>query len=80
MVMGDTQQGKPLSAGNWATADMPTLVLSGGKSEAFFHKAGDALAEILPNAQHRILKDQHHGSVVMSPDVVASEMIQFFKS
>lgn len=79
-IMGDTQRGKPLSASRWAAAGMPTLVLTGGKSEAFFHKAGDALAEVLPNAQHRILKDQHHGSVVMSPNVVASEMTQFFKA
>ena len=79
-IMGDTQRGKPLSASGWAAATMPTLVLTGGKSEAFFHKAGDALAEVLPNAQHRILKDQHHGSVVMSPDVVAFEITQFFKA
>jgi len=80
MVMGDTQRGKPLQASRWATAAMPTLVLTGGKSEAFFHKSGDALAEVLPNAQHRTLKDQHHGSVVMSPNVVASEITQFFKA
>jgi pimeloyl-ACP methyl ester carboxylesterase len=78
-VMGDTQRGKPLSKSHWATASMPTLVLTGGKSEAFFHKAGDAVAEVLPNANHKILKDQHHGSVVMSPNVVADKMIQFFK-
>jgi pimeloyl-ACP methyl ester carboxylesterase len=79
-IMGDTQQGKPLSKTRWAAANMPTLVLTGGKSEAFFHKAGDALAEVLPNAEHKILKDQHHGSAVMSPDVIASEMTQFFKA
>lgn len=78
-IMGDTQQGKPLFKSRWATANMPTLVLTGGKSEAFFHKAGDALAEVLPNAEHKILKDQHHGSAVMSPNVIASEMTQFFK-
>jgi hypothetical protein len=61
-IMGDTQRGKPLSKSRWVAANMPTLVLTGGKSEAFFHKTGDALAEVLPNAQHRILKDQHHGS------------------
>ena len=80
MVMGDTQRGKALLASRWVTATMPTLVLTGGKSEAFFHTGGDALAEVLPNAQHRILKDQHHGSVVMSPSVVASEITQFFKA
>ena len=80
MIMGDTQRGKQLPASRWATATMPTLVLTGGKSETFFHTGGDALAEVLPNAQHRILKDQHHGSVVMSPNVVASEITQFFKA
>ena len=79
-IMRDTQRGKPLAASRWTAADMPTLVLTGGKSEPFFHKAGEALAEVLPNAQHRILKDQHHGSVVMSPNVVASEITQFFKA
>ena len=80
MIMGDTQRGKPLPASRWAPAVMPTLVLTGGKSEAFFHTGGDALVEVLPNARHRILKDQHHGSVVMSPNVVASEIAQFFKA
>lgn len=80
MIMEDTQTGKPLPAGRWITATMPTLVLTGGKSEAFFHTGGDALAEVLPNAQHRILKDQHHGSVVMAPNVVASEITQFLKA
>lgn len=78
-VMAGTQGGTPLSKSRWATATMPTLVLTGGKSEAFFHTAGDALAEVLPNAKHKILKDQHHGSAVMSPNVIASEMTQFLK-
>lgn len=78
-IMSDTQQGKPLSKSRWVAASMHTLVLTGGKSETFFHKAGDTLAEVLPNAKHKILKDQDHGSAVMSPNVIASEMIQFFK-
>lgn len=79
-IMGNTQRGKPLPADRWVTASMPTLVMTGGKSEAFFHTGAKALAELLPDAQHRILKDQHHGSVVMSPNVVASEITQFFKA
>jgi pimeloyl-ACP methyl ester carboxylesterase len=78
-IMSDTQQGKPLSASRWSNANMPTLVLTGEKSEAFFHKTGDALAEVLSNAKHKILKDQHHGSVVMSPNVVVAEMTEFLK-
>ena len=79
-LMRDTQSGKPLSAARWAAAAMPTLVLTGEKSEGFFHKAGDALVEVLANAKHKILKDQHHGSVVMSPGVVVDEMTEFLKA
>lgn len=79
-ILGNTQQGKPLSADRWSAAKMPTLVLTGEKSETFFRKTGDSLSEVLPSAEHKILKDQHHGSVVMSPNVVASEMMQFFKA
>lgn len=79
-IMSDTQRGKPLPVNRWISAVMPTLVLTGEKSEAFFHTGAQALAEVLPNAQHRILKDQHHGSVVMSPKVVAAEITQFFKT
>ena len=78
-IMADTQKGKPLLAIRWTTASMPTLILTGGKSEPFFHKAGDALSEVLPNAKHKTLKDQHHGSVVMSPNVLASELARFLK-
>ena len=78
-IMNGSQRGKPLSKSQWAGASMPTLVLTGGKSEAFFHKAGDALAEVLTQAQHRMLKDQHYGSGVMSPEVVAAELAGFLK-
>jgi pimeloyl-ACP methyl ester carboxylesterase len=80
MIMSDTQRGKPLPVDRWVTAKAPTLVLTGGKSETFFHKGADALVKVLPDAQHRILKDQHHGSAVMSPNVIASEMAGFFKA
>lgn len=79
-VLAGTQSGKPLPVKRWASITAPTLVLTGGKSEAFFHKGAQALADILPNAQHRILKDQHHGSVVMAPNVIASELVEFFKA
>lgn len=79
-VLAGTQSGKPLPVDRWASVTAPTLVLTGGKSEAFFHKGAKALADFLPNTQHRILKDQHHGSVVTAPEVIASEIVEFFKA
>lgn len=78
-VLAGTQLGKPLPTGRWASNRAPTLVAVGSKSEAFFHKGAQALVEVLPDAQHRILKDQHHGSAVMSPKVIAEEMTEFFE-
>jgi pimeloyl-ACP methyl ester carboxylesterase len=39
---------------------MPTLVVVGGKSPAWFHHGTQALAQVLPNAQHHILEGQTH--------------------
>jgi len=79
-ILAGTQTGKPLPAKRWASATVPTLVLTGEKSETFFHNGARALADNLPNAQHRILKGQHHGSVVMAPNAFASVLIEFFKT
>ena len=79
-VLAGTQSGKPLPVKRWASITAPMLVLTGGKSEAFFHKGAQALANVLPNTQHRILKDQHHGSVVTAPKIIASEVAEFFKA
>ena len=50
-VMGGTMSGKPLPAERakqWAAAAMPTLVITGGNSEEFFHSGARALVAILP--------------------------------
>lgn len=73
-----TQDGKPLPARRWVSLSSPTLVLTGEKSEAFFHNGARALVDMLSDAEHCILKGQHHGSVVMSPKVIASELVAFF--
>ncbi len=76
MVMGDTMSGKPLPAGKWATTTSPTLVITGGNSEAFFHDGAKALISILPDAQHRILEGQDHA---VSPAALAPMLVEFFK-
>ncbi|WP_228990468.1 alpha/beta fold hydrolase [Streptomyces sp. DH8] len=78
-VMGDTQRGRPLDEGEWKGVDVPTLVLTGGKSPAAFRRAAGALAGILPKAEHRTLPGLNHGAVVMAPKKVAPEIIRFLK-
>ncbi len=54
---------------------VPTLVISGGDSPAFLRHAAQALADALPDAQHRTLEGQTHDIV---PTVVAPVLEQFF--
>jgi pimeloyl-ACP methyl ester carboxylesterase len=75
MVMGTTMSGKPLPPRKWASASMPTLVMTGGESEGFFHDGAKALVADLPNAQHRILEGQNHA---VSPVALAPVLVEFF--
>ncbi len=79
-IMGDTQAGRPLPTARWSGAAAPTLVLTGEKSEAYFHEGARALASLLKDAEHRILKGQHHGSVVTAPKTIAAELVDFFSA
>lgn len=54
------QTGQPLSPGEWASVNVPTLVIAGGKSEAWMKNANAALAAAVPGATHRILEGQNH--------------------
>jgi pimeloyl-ACP methyl ester carboxylesterase len=74
-IIGDTMSGKPLPAGKWASAACPTLVITGGNSEGFFHSGAKALVKILPNAQHRILEGQDHA---VAPAALAPMLVEFF--
>jgi len=77
-IMGDTMSGKPLSSEKqqrWASASMPTLVMTGENSEAFFHNAAQALVNILPRAQHHTLEGQDHA---VAPEALAPVLVEFF--
>lgn len=54
---------------------VPTLVLDGGASPAFMHKAAEAVAHSLPNAQRCTLAGQTHD---VDPDVLAPVLAEFF--
>jgi pimeloyl-ACP methyl ester carboxylesterase len=77
MVMGATMSGNPLPPKKWFTNSAPTLVITGGNSESFFHDGAKALMKDLPRAQHRILDGQDHA---VSPVALVPLLIEFFQS
>jgi pimeloyl-ACP methyl ester carboxylesterase len=77
IVMGDTMSGKPLPFKKWFSNNAPTLVITGGNSESFFHDGARALVNDLPRAQHRILEGQGHA---VSPVALAPLLIEFFQT
>lgn len=76
-IMGETMSGNPATLRKWASVTVPTLVMVGGASPAFFHHGTQTLVGILPNAQHRLLAGQDHGP---ADDVLAPALKAFFLS
>lgn len=76
-ILGDTVSGKPLRAEKWKHVSMPTLVLSGSKSERWMQNSMQHLAKILPHAKHQTLKGQTHN---VNPGKIAPTLVQFFNS
>jgi pimeloyl-ACP methyl ester carboxylesterase len=74
-IMGDTMSGRPLPTRKWASATPPTLVITGGNSETFFHDGAKALVENLPKAQHYVLEGQDHA---VAPSALAPVLVEFF--
>jgi pimeloyl-ACP methyl ester carboxylesterase len=74
-VMGETMSGKPLRPADWASVATPTLVLSGERSPAQLRRAARALADVLPNAEHRALAKQSHNP---SMKALAPVLAEFF--
>jgi pimeloyl-ACP methyl ester carboxylesterase len=59
-----------------ASVTTPALVLTGGASFPWMAETGQALADALPNGQHRVLEGQQHN---VAPDVLAAALKQFFQ-
>ncbi|MEO8610354.1 MAG: alpha/beta hydrolase [Chloroflexota bacterium] len=70
--------GKPLPAGTWKNITMPTLVLDGEKAVASIRNAAQAVAKILPNAQHRTLPGLSHTNIDMK--VIAPVVVEFLSN
>ncbi|NNE89519.1 MAG: alpha/beta hydrolase [Silicimonas sp.] len=58
---------------------MPVLLLSGNSSPVVFRRLNDALADILPNATHRVVPDASHIVHEDAPDEVNAEIIRFLQ-
>jgi pimeloyl-ACP methyl ester carboxylesterase len=74
-IMGETQLGRPLPAARWPGTKVRTLVIVGGKSPAFFHNGTRMLADLLANAEHRVLDGQTH---MVKANVLGPVLIDYF--
>jgi pimeloyl-ACP methyl ester carboxylesterase len=69
-VMGDFEGGR-IPEDLVRSLTMPTLVIAGGASPAFFRDTAARIAELLPNGRHTVLDGQDHGALagVVAPVV-----------
>ena len=77
-VIQATQSGGPSARDRWTGVTMPTLVLTGEKSDAFLHNGGRALAQLLPAATHVSVAKANHSAVVAAPKRLAEVLVKFF--
>ena len=76
-LVHDYQKGEPLPADSFKKINMPTLVMVGPESPAFFMNTAKSLANILPNAQLLVKKGLGH-TKKLSTSLIASELISYF--
>jgi pimeloyl-ACP methyl ester carboxylesterase len=76
-IAGPTMMGERALPLQWTAAAQPVLVVTGGESEPFFHSGAQAIARLLPNAEHRILEGQSHA---VAPAAIAALMAECFQS
>lgn len=80
-IMHGLQAGDPAALRQWASVTVPTLVMDGtvmmGRADlhAFMRHGADALADVLPHAQRRILDGQDHGP---ADEVLAAALTEYF--
>lgn len=74
-LTAEYQRGNPLPAERWSGVTVPTLVIGGGKSPAWMQNGMRALADVLPNAEHRTLEGQTH---IVKPKALAPVLTGFF--
>jgi pimeloyl-ACP methyl ester carboxylesterase len=73
-------EGYHFSAERFKKLSIPTLLLLGGDSPAFFRAAIETLAAALPNSNVVIMPDQQHIAIDTAPEVFAGEVVAFLDS
>jgi pimeloyl-ACP methyl ester carboxylesterase len=68
-------RGRPLEISYWSGVATPTLVVSGEKSPEKLRKGARAIADALPNAEHRVLPGVSHN---VKMDALAPVLVDFF--
>ncbi len=63
----------------YAELELPTLMLVGEESPAWAVRSTDAVAKALPNAEVRTLAGQGHSATLHAPELLAEELIAFFR-
>ncbi|HEY3143550.1 MAG TPA: alpha/beta hydrolase [Acidimicrobiales bacterium] len=76
-IMGDGQQGRPLTGDRWSSLTVPVLVANGARSPDWVRAAAVQLAQVLPTASRRSLPGQRH---YVKPDAIAPVLTEFFSS
>ncbi|WP_194815026.1 alpha/beta fold hydrolase [Nocardia sp. XZ_19_385] len=74
-IMGEFMRGEPLRPADWAGVEVPTLVISGAKSNALLRTAARAITKVLPNARHQELAKLSHNPDVDILAPVAGEFL-----
>jgi pimeloyl-ACP methyl ester carboxylesterase len=74
-ILAPYQRGTALPADRWQNVTIPTLVMVGGKSPGWFQHSTQALADVLPNAQHRVVQRQTHN---VKAKALAPALTEFF--
>lgn len=76
-VVADTGSGSPMPLKQWASLDVPTLVLDGSESQPYQHNADNELAAALPHGERKTLEGQSHE---VAPEVLAPALAEFLNA
>ncbi|MCE6994302.1 alpha/beta hydrolase [Saccharothrix sp. S26] len=74
-LTGELQRGTPPPADRWAGAEVPALVIAGGKSPEYMRNAQRHLASALPHGELTVLPGQTH---MVKPRATVPVLVDFF--
>jgi pimeloyl-ACP methyl ester carboxylesterase len=76
-IVSEHQHGRPLSTRRWERANVPTVVIDGGKSPEWMRRGTRELAGVLPQAHYQTLPGQTH---MVSAKALAPALTKFFEA